>query len=571
MQDKDEEKTKEQLINELRFLRRRFAEAERVERLTGLYKSGYFKERLEEEFARSSRYRQEFSLIMFDLDYFETYIERHGDKDRQEILGLVGHSVHGSLRRVDIGCYYGGSKFAVILPHTGLSGAQVAAEKLRQTIERVLKLKSMFGDTNLTISLGIASFPVDEVSSEGLVKKAGAALDVAKHQGGNQVCSASTVPHLAGIANDNISKGLQSIRFKQYLEEEVAQNSRSGQAFSLIVLELDNLKTYGELYEHEARDEVQEMVGVSVCHGVRQGDKVERYGENAWAVILPRTDYSGAIELAEGLRQTVKTDLKEKSQADDINWTISLGIVSFPDDEMSPDGLIQRVDAALTMARKRGGNQLFLASDVSSLTGTENDEVLQIIERVKEQGANFIYTIAAAVDARNPDSSRHSQNVAEYAVAMGKALGLSSRNVRQLRLSALIHDVGKICIPDNIINKTGQLDAEEWKIMKKHPEVGADIVSQIPELADCALAIRHHHERYNGSGYPSGLKGKEIPQEARIIGVAEAYDNMTTPRPYRQTLTLQGAIEELKRQINIEFDPETTISLIKALSMGSRI
>jgi HD-GYP domain-containing protein (c-di-GMP phosphodiesterase class II) len=140
-------------------------------------------------------------------------------------------------------------------------------------------------------------------------------------------------------------------------------------------------------------------------------------------------------------------------------------------------------------------------------------------------------------------------------VALGRALGLSDEKIGQLRTASLLHDIGKIGISDSIIRKPGPLDGEEMGIMRKHCELGATIVSHMPELAYCAPAIRHHHEWYDGSGYPSGLKGEDIPLEARIIAIADAYDTMTTPRSYRQRASPQEALDAFKRSANTQFDP----------------
>ena len=389
----DEEKTKEQLIAELVELRGRVAESETLDRSTGVHNRRYFEECLENELRRSSRYGLELSLIMFDVDNFEIYTDRLGQTAGDEVLQMVGRSVRDCIRQMDVACRYAGGKFGVILPHTGSSGAGVVAERLRQTVERVFALKSMFSHIGLTLSLGIACFPTDELSPQGLTCQADIALGAAKQEGGNQTC---------------------------------------------------------------------------------------------------------------------------------------------------------------------------LASDVSSSASTAKLDLSSVIENVKESGVNIVYAMATAVDARSRYTYARSQNVARYAATIGKALGLSGRKIRLLHVAALLHDIGKMGIPDSILRKSGPLDEEEWKIMRKHPELGTTMVSQIPELADSAPAIRHHHERYDGGGYPAGLKGEEIPLEARIIAVAEAYDNMTTPRSYHQTISHEQAVEELRRCSGTQFDPALVLAFINA-------
>jgi HD-GYP domain-containing protein (c-di-GMP phosphodiesterase class II) len=141
---------------------------------------------------------------------------------------------------------------------------------------------------------------------------------------------------------------------------------------------------------------------------------------------------------------------------------------------------------------------------------------------------------------------------------------LPEKKVERLRITALLHDIGKIGVSDSAIRKPGPLNKDEWEMMKKHSELGATIVGHISELADCAPAIRHHHEWYDGSGYPHGIKGKDIPVEARIIAVAEAYDTMTTPRSYRHTISHEQAVEELRRCSSTQFDPALVLAFINA-------
>jgi len=147
-------------------------------------------------------------------------------------------------------------------------------------------------------------------------------------------------------------------------------------------------------------------------------------------------------------------------------------------------------------------------------------------------------------------------------------MGLTRRNLRWLRIAAALHDIGKISVAENIVAKPGLLDGDEWKTMRKHAELGAEIVNQVAELADCAPAIRHHHERYEGGGYPDGVRGEEIPLEARIVAVADAYDNMITQRPYIRAFSPLEALEELNQRVNQEFDPNVLLALSRVISAG---
>jgi putative nucleotidyltransferase with HDIG domain len=168
-----------------------------------------------------------------------------------------------------------------------------------------------------------------------------------------------------------------------------------------------------------------------------------------------------------------------------------------------------------------------------------------------------IYALAATVDAKDHYTYGHSKKVSKYATQIAEALGYSQERVATLRAAALLHDIGKIGVSDRVLLKTGPLSEEEWEPIRAHPKLGVAILKHVESLSSCLAAIQYHHERYDGSGYPAGLKGENIPLDARIMGVADSYDAMTSLRPYRQgKFTQEQALEELKRCAGTQFDPK---------------
>ena len=167
----------------------------------------------------------------------------------------------------------------------------------------------------------------------------------------------------------------------------------------------------------------------------------------------------------------------------------------------------------------------------------------------------MVNALSDTVDSKSYFTHNHSKRVTDYALAIAKALKLDTVEMTKLEACALLHDIGKISISDDILNKPGKLTVEEWDIVKTHPQLGATIASRIPQLAPCVGGILHHHEWYDGSGYPDGLKGEDIPMEARILNIADAFTSMTSERPYAETMTHEQAIEELKRCAGTQFDP----------------
>jgi len=366
----------------------------------------------------------------------------------------------------------------------------------------------------------------------------------------------ATIDGLTGLYNHRY--------FQERLQQEVARSSRYGQECCLIMLDLDHFRIYNDLFGHVLGDEVLKKMGRLLLNCTRREDLVCRYGGAEFAVVLPQTGSSTARGVAERLRQAVEAALLEESTVNDANLTISLGVASFPSDGASPEGLIRRADVALAAAKQRGRNQTCLTSDVLGGTPDMKRTFWEVAEYLEAASANTVYAMAAAVDARDHCTHVHSRNVSNHAVAIGRAIGLPKKKVERLRIAALLHDIGKIGVSDSTIKKPGPLNKDEWEMMKKHSELGATIVGHIPELADCAPAIRHHHEWYDGSGYPHGIKGKDIPVEARIITVAEAYDTMTTPRSYRQAISHEQAVEELRRCSSTQFDPALVLAFINA-------
>jgi putative nucleotidyltransferase with HDIG domain len=168
-----------------------------------------------------------------------------------------------------------------------------------------------------------------------------------------------------------------------------------------------------------------------------------------------------------------------------------------------------------------------------------------------------IYALAATVDARDHYTYGHSRRVSNYAVAIAEAIGLLPEKIAILRTAALLHDIGKIGISDELLNKAGPLSDDDWKPVRAHPIRGVSILKHVDGLSPCLPGIQYHHERYDGTGYPSGLVGENIPLDARVIAIGDAYEAMTSPRPYRErTLTHEEALEELERNAGAQFDPE---------------
>lgn len=351
--------------------------------------------------------------------------------------------------------------------------------------------------------------------------------------------------------------------FRERLEQEVSRAHREALAFSLVILDVDGFKNINDSLGHLAGDRVLKEIAQAVRDGLRQNDIAFRYGGDEFAVILPNTDYDGASSTVRRTLAMVEEMASKEASGFGLTFALSAGIAHFPGDAASAQELIMMADVALSRAKQVGGGHIQWACDLGKLGGREWEDFR----------LNSVYALAAAVDARDHQTFGHSGRVAALCVALGYSLGLPDDQVHNLSSAALLHDVGKLSVPDEVLRKASDLNEAEWEEVRKHPEDGARIAGRIPQLAPILPAIRHHHERVDGQGYPDGLKGDDIPLEARIIAIADAYDTMTASRSYRNASSREDALAELKRCAGAQFDVRLVEAFARAMAArdGTRV
>ncbi|MCL0037099.1 diguanylate cyclase [Dehalococcoidia bacterium] len=336
--------------------------------------------------------------------------------------------------------------------------------------------------------------------------------------------------------------------FHERLDQEITRSSRFGTTFSLIMLDIDLFKAYNDTYGHLAGNQVLRKIGDYIRSSIRSLDMAFRYGGEEFTVILPEAQLDDAYKVAERIRKTIESE----TSSGVMPVTVSLGIANWPSDGVTHNEIIARADAALYQAKRTGRNWTCLPTDTvkpeTPLVGLESE--------VRWGALSIIYALAAAVDAKDHYTYGHSKKVSEYAVAIAKELGLPQEKIVTIRVAGLLHDIGKIGIPDSLLGKEGALTEEEWKPVKTHPELGVEILRHVGDLVNCLPAILHHHEHYDGKGYPFGLKGEDIPLEARILAISDAYDAITSPRAYREGLSSQQALDQIRHHAGTQFDPE---------------
>ncbi len=349
---------------------------------------------------------------------------------------------------------------------------------------------------------------------------------------------------------DELTGLLNRRSLDEMIDNEISRHSRYGGVFSLAILDMDSFKVYNDSYGHPAGDRLLRQVGNVIKSTIRNADRAFRYGGDEFAILLPQTTIDDGIQVAERVRKAIA----EGVNSGDVPVTISIGLASWPDDGISHTDIIAAADVTLYRAKRSGGNQSCRASGALlplQLTEVSSDSANNIDNKILE----VVRALSETVDARCYYTFNHSKRVTDYALALGKVLKLDTAEMGRLEACALLHDIGKIGINDEIINKPTELTGEEWTLMRTHPKLGAEIAGRIPQLLSCVNGILHHHERYDGSGYPLGLKGDEIPLEARILAIADSYVAMTSDRSYSETLNHECAIRELEKCAGTQFDP----------------
>ena len=346
--------------------------------------------------------------------------------------------------------------------------------------------------------------------------------------------------------------------FHQRLDEEISRSSRFGNIFSLMLIDLDYFKSYNDIHGHLYGDNILKRVGSVIKNSTRTMDVAARYGGDEFAIILPEASVDLALKMAERLRNAMESDINYKG----MTVTCSIGVSSWPTDGVMREDFIHSADAALYYAKKLGRNRVCGSSKLvksesstRSLANDTNDMIL-----------STIYALAATVDAKDHYTYGHSKKVSKYSSDLATALGYPEARISTIRTAGLLHDIGKIGVADEILSKNSALTDEEWEPIHSHPTMGVSILKHVDSLKDCLVGVLYHHERFDGSGYPQGLKGDNIPLDARVLAIADTYDAMTSSRPYRTSpLTREQAIAELIRCAGTQFDPVIVQEFVKMM------
>lgn len=348
------------------------------------------------------------------------------------------------------------------------------------------------------------------------------------------------------------------------LDLEIARARRYGRPCAILFLDLDHFKALNDSYGHPAGDAALREFAIVVRTCLRGVDMLGRWGGEEFVAVLPETPPDDAFGVADRVRAAVAAHTFWSSGG--VHVTCSIGVANFPHDADSRDEMIEMADQAMYAAKRLGRNQVRLAADPA--VTTVGNESGRVEHRDEAALIGTVEALAALVDARDHTTGQHVQEVGALAARLALEMGCDTSEAHTAGLAGRLHDIGKIAVPDSILNKQGRLTPEELAVMRKHAAVGAAVVTRVPALRPLAPIIRAQHERWDGAGNPDGLAGDAIPAAARILAVADAYHAMTSDRPYSRMILPSEALSELEQCAGKQFDPRCVAALRRMLEVG---
>jgi diguanylate cyclase (GGDEF)-like protein/putative nucleotidyltransferase with HDIG domain len=345
------------------------------------------------------------------------------------------------------------------------------------------------------------------------------------------------------------------------IDEQVAVARRAGQPLGILVGDLDHFKYVNDQLGHRAGDRALVRVARILSSHRRAGETVARTGGEEFTLLLPNTSEHDAFLAAERMRTAVAGEFA----SDPVPLTFSFGVANFPDHGSSGDAVIESADQALYAAKALGRNRSIIFNrEISAIFAPEGGG-----RGLDASHLPTLLSLTEALDIRDAGTANHSRTVARYCVLIAEQLGFEPAHVERVEMAGRLHDIGKVGVPNEVLQKPGPLGAREMAQIRTHPEIGAEVLSG-EGLEDLRGWVIAHHERPDGKGYPRGLTDREIPLEAKIIAVADAYEAMTADRVYRTGIGSKAARVELLRCAGTQFDSRVTAAFMAVLDVIER-
>lgn len=345
-----------------------------------------------------------------------------------------------------------------------------------------------------------------------------------------------------------------------------------GDQLSLAVINLDDFRLYNELYGTMEGDRVLSYISSIIRNSITASDICGRYSGKVFAICFPGKNQMQALHTTENIRLQLLRTETESGGIKMKKITFCAGICSIPYGASNLKELLTNANMQVYSGKRTGKDKIITyQSDTHSGEYTlkkDGDEVIPEFNTGYEETASTIYALTAAIDAKDHYTFKHSSNVAAYSAALARKAELSDEHVRLIHEAGLLHDVGKIAIPEKILSKPGRLEADEYDVMKTHVDHSIEIIRHLPDLDYLIPTVVGHHERWDGRGYPNGLAGNNIPMGARCLSLADSFDAMTSKRSYKEAFSVEYAAREIKEQAGKQFDPQLAMMFVDLIESG---
>jgi diguanylate cyclase (GGDEF)-like protein len=525
--------------------------------LTGLFNREYFDEQAERSWQLARRYGHQMAVAIMDVDYFKKVNDTHGHLVGDQVLREFAAIIKKAARGSDVVARYGGDEFVVMLPQAELESGITLVNRIRSAVESHVFCASTLG-LKLTTSIGLAtSAGVEQTASlVDIISLADAGLYAAKRDGRNRVRLWSRARNGKG--------GMERVAEGAAAETAPAGIFPEKRLHPCVLLVDDDpliLTTLQEILRKNGyATETAPTAVAALCKAQAMP------GAYDVAMIDLNMPEIGGLELLVALRQTdgfvMPVVMTGEATKESAIQSLRQGAFEFIEKPVVPEELLAVISKALDHRRLRVENEHYRLR-LEEMVRQKSSDLLKALDELKAAHEFTLQAMVQMLDEREHATGQHSNRVRALSFVLGKAMSLPRRELDILSHGALLHDIGKVAIPDSILLKAGPLTDSEREVIKTHAQIGYNILSSSPHMKEIAELVYSHQERYDGSGYPRGLKGDAISLGARIFAVVDAYDAMRSDRPYRKALMPEAARAEIVRCSGTHFDPAVVDAFLR--------